>query len=163
MVPPPSVPTRCEELSAFTDEFAKVRLRDGHGKKAHRHSHWWWRRAPFASRACWRFCDLAGLRLRRLLARFGRLCIDPPGGGVLCDLRRLLGRLVGHCVHPQMSTLCNCRDGSVPGVLTCRRWTSALTGQRCCRTAALPARQLGYLNEVAAGVVQLGDCRASYL
>jgi hypothetical protein len=45
---------------------------------------------------------LAGLRLRRLLARFGRLRIDPPGGGLLCDLRRLLGRLVGHCVHPQM-------------------------------------------------------------
>ena len=38
-----------------------------------------------------------------------------------------------------------------------------ITGQPCCRTAALPARQLGYLNEVAAGVVQLGDCRASYL
>jgi hypothetical protein len=32
MVPPPRVPTRCEELSAFTDEFAKVRLRDGHGE-----------------------------------------------------------------------------------------------------------------------------------
>ena len=36
------------------------------------------------------------------------------------------------------------------------------------RAAMLPngrptSAQLGYLNEVAAGVVQLGDCRASYL
>ena len=44
MVPPPRVPTGCEEFSAFTDEFAKVRLRDGRGEKAYRHSHWWRRR-----------------------------------------------------------------------------------------------------------------------
>jgi len=41
MVAPPRVPTGCEELSAFTDEFAKVPLRDGRGEKAHRHSHWY--------------------------------------------------------------------------------------------------------------------------
>jgi hypothetical protein len=30
---------------------------------------------------------------------FGRLRSDPPGGGLLCDLRRLPGRLAGHRVH----------------------------------------------------------------
>jgi hypothetical protein len=34
-----------------------------------------------------RLCDVAGLRLRRRLARFGRLRIDPLSGGLLCDLR----------------------------------------------------------------------------
>src|SRR5262249_23347023 len=42
---------------------------------------------------------LDSLQLRCRLARFDRLGSDPPGGGLLCDLRRLLGRLVGHCVH----------------------------------------------------------------
>jgi len=46
-----------------------------------------------------RLRDLAGLRLRCHLARFGRLRSDPLDGGLLCDLRRLLGRFVGHCVH----------------------------------------------------------------
>jgi hypothetical protein len=41
---PPKYRSPLGELSAFTDEFAKVRLRDGHGEKAHRHSHWWRRR-----------------------------------------------------------------------------------------------------------------------
>jgi hypothetical protein len=46
-----------------------------------------------------RLRDLAGLRLQCHLARFGRLRSDPLDGGLLCDLRRLLGRFVGHCVH----------------------------------------------------------------
>src|SRR5262245_18946386 len=46
-----------------------------------------------------RLRGLAGPRLRCCLARFGRLCSDPLGGGRLCDLRRRHGRPFGHCVH----------------------------------------------------------------
>src|SRR5229473_2254847 len=41
-----------------------------------------------------------GLRDLRVAAREeGRLRSDPLGRALLCDLRRLLGRLTGHCVH----------------------------------------------------------------
>src|SRR5216684_9404381 len=43
-----------------------------------------------------RLCDFAGLRLRRRLARLGRLRSEPLCGGLLCDLRRLLGRPFGN-------------------------------------------------------------------
>src|ERR1700687_2837794 len=51
----------------------------------------------------------------------------------------------------------------MPSTPPCMRWTSARPGQACYRTPASPARQLGDLNEVAAGVVQLGDGRAGHL
>ena len=53
-----------------------------------------------------RLCDLAGLRLRCRLARFGRLRDDPLGGGLLCALRRLPRRL--------FRQLCSLQSGTLP-------------------------------------------------
>src|SRR5580704_7290371 len=47
--------------------------------------------------------------------------------------------------------------------IRCDGFIGSVSPGKCCRTPTLPACQLGELNEVAAGVVQLGDGRAGYL
>src|SRR3984893_16114247 len=63
----------------------------------------------------------------------GRVRNDPLGAGLLCDLRRLFGRLVGHCVHPQMPTLCNPVNRTL--ALNCAGRLQSIRAKTCSRFA----------------------------
>src|SRR5439155_11285285 len=70
--------------------------------------------------------------LRVAACEQGRLRAGPLGGGLLCDFRRLLGRLASHCVHHRFSFDEHAdRNGQASlyagGVAAISRWLSAAT------------------------------------